>query len=198
MKSGGKMHRKALSATLLVAASVALIFGVGSPASASVAPATGDSVVVSQSERDQPGAGSTDGDIVTPQGLTPIYRTVVKKLSSSFTIKSTSLATCTAPAGGTCTFTQSFSVTRTVGLSLGLTRSNVSAAYNFSSATSQTLSVGCTVNTTPGKVVRAYPNGTTYTYQAQKQRSFAPYNSWTTIETSGTLSAFNPTGITCR
>jgi hypothetical protein len=210
------MRKKNLPVLLVTAVTAVMLVGAAAPASA----ATGTDVGASSADysiqstdvvdgtdsteatdstdatEDVSGTDATDGGYST-QDLPPSYRTVVKKLSSSSTTQTKALASCQAPKGGTCTFTQTFSVTRTIQVSLGLSRSAVSSSYSFSSAATQSLATACAVPST-GAVAHVYARGTTYKYQAQKQRSFAPYKSWTTIETSGTLSAFNPTGLSCR
>lgn len=114
-------------------------------------------------------------------------------------------ATCKITSqGGTCTITTGKSVTRTIQLSLGASRSDVSAGLSISSATSETTSVACASPAlSAGQTWKARAVGTRYAYDLKKQKGSTPRIggtiTWSTVETSGRLTAFNPssTSISC-
>lgn len=106
--------------------------------------------------------------------------------------------------GGTCTITTGKTVTRTIGVTLGASRSEVSLGLNISSADSVTTTVACASPALKaGQVWKARAMGTRYTYKVQKQEGIRPRIGggviWNTIGTSGTLSAFDPSrsAISC-
>lgn len=130
------------------------------------------------------------------------YRMLNRTLySNSFTNSSQTLATCQS-VGGTCTISRALSATRTIGLTLGASRSWASAQLNISAASTQTVTAACTSPTLrSGQTWRAYPHGQRWSYRIQSQYygndggvDF-PIGS---PQTSGTLYAFNPTGVSCR
>jgi len=170
-----------VAATALVTTSSAAMAAVptSSSMSATAAPSVGESV----------------------QDLPPVYRTIAQRQSSATTVKTgTTVRTCSAPVGDSCTISYSTDLTRTMDLSLGLTRGTVGGTLGISSSTTQGVSVSCNVTIQrSGQYGRAVPRGTTYKYIAIKQRAFAPYRDqdYREIQRSGTLSAFNPTGLAC-
>lgn len=94
------------------------------------------------------------------------------------------LATCSGPAGFTCTINQSVSATRSVDLALGVTRSFVTSQLKISNAASRSVSVSCSMTLPSNKrKLVAYPVGTQIFYTITKNG-----------ETSGTLMAFEPDG----
>jgi hypothetical protein len=110
-------------------------------------------------------------------------------LSTNYVNYSNQLAQC-ASVGGTCTISISTNATRTIGLSLGMSRDGVAAGLSISSATTVGTTVACTSPTlSSGQVFRAYPVGTRYSYKVQKNTITGPTQK---IEVSGTLYAFNP------
>lgn len=122
-------------------------------------------------------------------------------VSNSYVNTGQTLATCQA-AGGTCTISRALSATRTIGVTLGASRTWASGQLNISAAEQQTVTAACTSPTlSSGQTWRAYPHGQRYSYQIRSQYygndggvDF-PIGSPTT---SGTLYAFNPTGVSCR
>lgn len=105
--------------------------------------------------------------------------------------------------GGTCSISRGKSVSRTIGVSLGVSRSEVSAALSISSAASVTTTVACSSPALKaGQAWKARGLGTRYTYKVQKQQGFRPRVgplNWKTVGTSSTLTAFNPSAnsISC-
>lgn len=95
--------------------------------------------------------------------------------------------------GQTCTISQSFSVTRSIGVDLGMSRGAVAAGLSISASDTNALSVSCTSPPlAAGQIYEAYPSGTRYYYRIKKWGTMTP-------ETySGTLTAFDPQGIACR
>jgi hypothetical protein len=112
--------------------------------------------------------------------------TVVTVLSRNSNVNfNQTLATCSAPPGFTCTISRSASATREIGLALGVSRSVVSAGLNLSSATTRTVSVSCTATMTATRSrLVAYPAGTQIFYKITSNG-----------QTSGTLMAFEPAGV---
>jgi hypothetical protein len=106
-------------------------------------------------------------------------------------------------SGGVCTITRGKTATRTIEVSLGATRVEVSAGLKISAASSVTTTVGCTSPALEsGKIWKARALGTEYRYTLQKQESHRPRVGrviWTTVETSANHKAFNPSsaGISC-
>lgn len=95
-----------------------------------------------------------------------------------------------------CSFTSSASVTRSIGLTAGLTRSGVAATLGISSATTATVSTSCDVPKTASKTyLWVFPEGYKYTYKVKKQ-TFDIYNNLVKTEYV-TLTAFDPKGIHC-
>lgn len=132
-----------------------------------------------------------------PVSVTQVVGTTV--ISTNF-VSSTSFSSCSiGTAGGTCTITSGRSVDRTIGLSLGITRSAVAASLGISSSATVSTSVSCTSPPlAAGQSWRAFAVGTRYRYQVKKTTFTGPISSYST--TSGYLYAFNPnpSRIHCR
>lgn len=88
------------------------------------------------------------------------------------------------------------SITRTVQLSLGATRSFVSASLGFSSAEGVTTTVSCSSPALKaGQVWKARARGSSYTYKVKKLQAYKPRvgpTKWRTVSTSAALKAYNP------
>ncbi|MFD6179551.1 MULTISPECIES: hypothetical protein [unclassified Isoptericola] len=98
------------------------------------------------------------------------------------------LAMCSGTPGTRCSIEKSVSATRTIGLSLGASRSFVAGELNVSKASTRTVSVSCSAKlTSTRRTLRAYPIGTQVFYKITKN-----VNGKKT--TSGTLAAFVPSG----
>lgn len=80
------------------------------------------------------------------------------------------LTDCDAGKGGTCSIEKSFTVTRTVQVALGVSKSFVSAELNISSSRSVTISARCTspVFTSDRQVYKAFPSGSRTWYKIVK------------------------------
>jgi hypothetical protein len=100
--------------------------------------------------------------------------------------------------GATCEVTRSASVTRTIGVDLGLTRSFVASKLNISSGATVGVSVSCkSPALRKGQTWSAYPTGTHYSYK-MRSRTYRDTGKLISDHTSGTLKAFNPNGgISC-
>lgn len=99
--------------------------------------------------------------------------------------------------GGVCTITKGRSASRDIQVSLGVSRSEVAANLSISSSTSVSVGVSCTSPTLKaGQVWKARSVGTRYYYNVRKQEGRAsgkvPTYKWTTVATSGRLTAHNP------
>jgi hypothetical protein len=131
------------------------------------------------------------------------YNVINKTSQSNYT--GAAFASCKITStGGTCTITTGKTVTRTIGVSLGASRSDVSVGLNISSAGSVTTTVACASPALKaGQVWKARALGTRFTYKVRKQEGIRPRIGggviWNTVGTSGTLTAFNPSrsAISC-
>ena len=153
--------------------------------------ATAGATSASAEEAVDDGPEKAAGPVVT-------YREVINKTSQSNYIRygeANRLTHCVVVTSGqTCTISRTFDVTRSIGVSLGMTRAAVAASLSISSASSVSVGVSCTSPTMKvGQKYEAYPVGTRYTYKIKRWGTNQP------ATTSGTLSAFNPNrGIACR
>lgn len=103
------------------------------------------------------------------------------------------IARCDGSNGSTCVITKTKGATRTIGLTFGLSRGFVAAGLNITTASSESVSVGCSHTVTPQQWYIAYPVGTTYRYRIQKVVS--TFNGISTTKNttySGYLVAFSP------
>ncbi|UBU08892.1 hypothetical protein [Nonomuraea gerenzanensis] len=107
------------------------------------------------------------------------------------------LTSCQADKGGTCTISRSFSVTRTIGVALGVSRSFVSAELNMSSARTVEVRAACTsrVFSSNNQIYKAYPAGTRQWYKVVEKYYVGGKLKRTTK--SVPLQAFNPRGVSC-
>jgi hypothetical protein len=98
------------------------------------------------------------------------------------------LTRCMAGTSGTqCQLTRTYSATRSIDTSLGVSRSFVAAGLNIGSSTSVSTSVSCSKTINAGHAFVAYAIGTRYSYRIQKvvsPRGGITYSGW--------LTAFNP------
>lgn len=141
--------------------------------------------------------GSTQSEVGVqrelPDGskVTVLAASSVKLSSTAYRVLNSTpyaLASCGAGAGGTCSINTTASATRTIETSLGVTRATVAASIGISSASTVSLGVSCNspVFSNSGQRYTAFPAGTMYYYTISSGG-----------QTSGILSAFNPTGIAC-
>lgn len=133
------------------------------------------------------------------------YRYAVINKTSQSNYTGSVFASCKITStGGTCTITTGKTVTRTIGISLGASRSDVSLGLNISSADSVTTTVACASPALKaGQTWKARALGTRYTYKVQKKEGIRPRVGggviWKIVGTSGTLTAYNPyrSAISC-
>ena len=134
-----------------------------------------------------------------------VYRyKVISKSSVSYVSGSKVIGSCKVTStGGRCAISSGRTATRTIQVSLGASRSDVSAGLSISSASSVTTTVGCNSPAMrKGQIWKARALGTKYSYRLQKQQAYKPRigpTSWRTVGTSGRLTAYNPyrSGISC-
>ncbi|GAA3637511.1 hypothetical protein GCM10022200_21060 [Microbacterium awajiense] len=134
------------------------------------------------------------------------YRVVNASKSTYYTNFGQVVGSCKAlTTGTTCTISKGKTATRTIGTSLGYTRSGVAASLNMSSASSVTISVSCTSPVLKaGQTFYAYPVGDRWSYRIKKDTIYSYTNTGTiyktTTEYSNYLTAFNPyaSSIACR
>jgi len=147
------------------------------------------------------------------------YRYVVINKSAQSNTTGPVFASCQITSNvGTCTISTGKSITRTIQVSLGASRAEVSVGLSISSAESVTTTVACASPAlSAGQTWRGRALGTRFTYKLQKQEGIHPRVgggvtwvtpstprvgggvTWVTRDTSGQLSAFNPssTSISC-
>lgn len=131
------------------------------------------------------------------EAATTLTRYNVIQVTKKYSATGGQFASCKITStGGTCTITSGKLVARTVQASLGYTQSGVSAGLNISQATTVTTTVSCSSPALKaGQVWRARAVGTQYNYKIQQQRGTKPRiggTTWTTVATSGALTAFDP------
>jgi len=105
-------------------------------------------------------------------GRSYTYTVRDKKLANSnYVNKGQRIGDCTIETkGGTCTISSGMSATRPVQLALGASRDNISAQLSLSSATTQSVTVGCTSPAmAAGKVWTAWPTGNLWQYRSNKR-----------------------------
>lgn len=128
-----------------------------------------------------------------------VYRTTyqVNVKSTTNNYRGAFIMDCSASKGGRCTITKSLSATRTINLSLGVSRGVVAGGLGWSSASTTTVSGSCTSPpfSASHHVYKAYVKGTQKTYTVTKRIYLG--TKLLKTETSGTLKGFNPTGIIC-
>lgn len=145
-------------------------------------------------------------EISTPQDISPLAvttwyeRKVINKSKTSNALGAPVIAECSVGrAGTTCTITSGKTATRTIQLGLGITRQSVASSLSISASSSVTISVSCTSNAMKvGEVFRAKARGDRWTYKVQRQQYMSTGVPGAQpvkvggLQTSGTLSAFNP------
>ena len=95
-----------------------------------------------------------------------------------------------------CSISTTTSVTRTVGLAFGLTRSVVTAKLGISNATTASITVSCKAPKQSGRsYLVAYAEGYRYNYRVQRKT----YDYYGTLKNTEemTLVAFDPKGVHC-
>lgn len=127
-------------------------------------------------------------------------KVVNKSATKNYIDRSRRIAHCNVQSNGLgCSINRTSSATRTIQLSLGISRGAVASQLGISSANSVSVAVTCTAQTMKkGQTLVAYSVGTRHKYQVNKKTArsgFVLSNS-----TSGWLYAFNPysAGISCR
>lgn len=134
--------------------------------------------------------------VAVPAQAAPIKHEI-QKISKASYVTGEVFASCRiTTTGGTCTIAKAESITRTVQLSLGVSREVVSASLGFSSAKSVSTTVSCSSPALKaGQVWKARALGSTYTYKVKKLQAYKPRIGplkWRTVDTSATLKAYNP------
>jgi hypothetical protein len=133
-------------------------------------------------------------------GPTIEYSAVNRTTTSNYVNKSEILGHClVVTAGMTCTITHGSESTRTVEVSIGATRGDVTASLSISNATSVSVSVGCTSpRLAKGAVYHGWALGQHIHYKL-KEYAVSFTGSKTLVRTSGYLYAFNPyrNGLAC-
>lgn len=113
--------------------------------------------------------------------------------SSDYIDRTQRLGDCSVGAtGATCSVSVGTSATRTIQLSLGITRAAVASSLGISSSATESVSTTCTSPAmTAGQRWVAYPRGQYWSYQVWSQTTLN--GQLVSSSTSGTLYAFNPT-----
>lgn len=131
------------------------------------------------------------------EAATTLTRHNVISVTKKYSVTGAQFSSCQITTnGGTCSISQGKQIARTVQLSLGATRAGVSAGLNVSQATTITSAVSCNSPALKaGQVWRGRSVGTQYTYKIQQQKGTKPRiggTTWTTVATSGFLTALDP------
>jgi len=117
----------------------------------------------------------------------------IANVSSDWTDRTQEIGSCkVANANLGCSISASDSVSQTIGLSLGASKSFVSGQLSFSATTSRTITVTCSTGpgVSAGQTLVAYPRGKYRTYNIKKTTFTATQSA--VVQTSGRLSAFDP------
>lgn len=134
-------------------------------------------------------------------GCVVTYTVIDKsKVSTGHIDYGQTLATCSG-AGSACQINSTKSATRTVSLSLGVSRSVVTSSLGISNASTQSLSISCSSPTLKsGQIYKAHPRGERHRYKVRARSRMWVSPAWIDMgtETSGWLYAFNSNGIHCR
>ncbi|TDE27162.1 hypothetical protein E1295_43390 [Nonomuraea mesophila] len=142
-----------------------------------------------------PGASADEPTLPKP----PRYVYDVKITSTTTGSRDTSklLATCSAGVGGTCSISRTFEVTRTIQVSLGVSRNFVASEINFSSAKSKSVRATCNSPkfTSSSQLYRAYPGGTRRWYTITRKLYVGDKVKET--RKTGPHMAFDPKGVSC-
>lgn len=140
------------------------------------------------------GAPAANAAPTGPSATLKVVSSVIEKstVSKRYVDRSKAISSCSVGrTGATCTISRGKAATRTVQISLGITRQMVAGSFGFSAATSVTTSVACNSPAMKaGEVWRAYAVGPRYRYKAKKVTMVGYLVGKT--ETSGWLYAFDP------
>lgn len=140
------------------------------------------------------GATAANAATTTPAATAKTVSSVIEKstVSNRYIDRSKSISSCSVGvAGAKCTIAQGKTASRSIQLSLGLTRRIVAGSLGFSADSSVTTTVSCSSPAMKvGQVWRAYAVGTRHKYKAKKVTMVGYLVAKT--ETSGWLYAFNP------
>lgn len=128
------------------------------------------------------------------RGVTYVHESLLDKkiLNKNYVNKNQLLGKCTVgKGGGKCTVTVVSSSTRTVDVSLSISRETVAGKLGISSSKTVSNSVSCQSNNLKdGESWKAYPMGTRYSYRLEKLTMVLGQAN--IKDTSGTLYAFDP------
>ncbi|MFC8599552.1 hypothetical protein [Isoptericola sp. NPDC057191] len=138
-----------------------------------------------------------------PADAATTYTMVDKKLRNKRYIQyRQELGSCSVSKSGyRCRISHTDGATRTIGLSLGSTRSWVAGQLHIDKSRTVSSSVACTSGKMKkGQVLRAYPVGKLYSYRIRKLSVPVGWGGWFSYTTSKTKWAFDPqkNGIHCR
>jgi len=140
------------------------------------------------------GATAAHAATTTPAATVKTVSSVIEKstVSNRYIDRSKSISSCSiGAAGGSCVISRGRTASRSIQLSLGVTREMVAASFGFSSGYTVSTSVTCTSPVLKaGQIWRAYAVGTRHKYKAKKVTMVGYLAAKT--ETSGWLYAFNP------
>lgn len=144
------------------------------------------------SEQDPAAQETTEVEV---EPMATVTRTMINKktLSTSYVNKNDRLAECKITTnGGNCSIMRSETAIRTIGLSLGATRSWAAGELGISSSAGMTTAISC--NSGPmksGQIWKAWPIGSRYSYQIRRLTIYGGQQ-YPVTETSRLLYAFNP------
>ncbi len=147
------------------------------------------------------------GDVTYPVVADPAASVTYTKYTATdvsktynWTNKSKQIGICkvlSGAGGGTCSISNSYSVSTSIQTSLGASVSDVSASIGFNSSKTVTGTITWTSGEAPvGSSFKAWATGTRATYKVQKwtgTKLLGQKNvNWRVVSTSGTLTAFSP------
>lgn len=126
-----------------------------------------------------------------------LFRYKVIEKSSTANVTGGVFASCKITTnGGACDIARGKSITRTIGISLGASRSVVSSGLSISAGNTVTTTVACqSPALKAGQTWHGRALGTRYNYKVQKQQSYKPRvgaTQWKAVGTSSKLTAFDP------
>ncbi|RIX28011.1 hypothetical protein D1781_10920 [Amnibacterium setariae] len=141
-------------------------------------------------------AASAGAAVAAPQiggGSVTTYDVVDKSVTHNYVDKSHVIGGCPASnAKQTCTVSKGKSMTRTVGVALGASRSDVTASLEISNSTEVNSSTSCSIVVAAGHSAKAYAGGDRYRYHV-RANTFSSATGKTTHRVNTSWSyAFNP------
>lgn len=134
-----------------------------------------------------------DDGVVSPQAIYYTYA-VINKTKYSNALGTQIFASCTiGTSGGTCTISKGKTVTRSIQVALGYTRSGVAGNLSISSAQSVAITTSCSSPALPaGSSWKARSYGDRHTYQIRRTTLDSEVPQPLATETSALREAFNP------